>query len=87
MWENPSFAQIDIGFIAPPDAGNRYRNPKLGGGAAFDITVYAYEIARFLLGQENSLQASAVWGPTGVDVTDHVLLQYPELCASLTASL
>ena len=82
----PSFAQIDIGFIAPPDAGNRYRNPKLGGGAAFDITVYAYEIARFLLGQENSLQASAVWGPTGVDVTDHVLLQYPELCASLTAS-
>ena len=82
----PSFAQIDIGFIAPQDAGNRYRNPKLGGGAAFDITVYAYEIARFLLGEEKSLQASAVWGPTGVDVTDHVLLRYPELCVSLTAS-
>ena len=83
---NPSFAQIDIGFLAPPEAGNRYRNPKLGGGAAFDITVYAYEIARFLLGREESLAASAVWGPTGVDVTDHVVLHFPEMCASLTTS-
>lgn len=82
----PSFAQIDIGFLAPPEAGNRYRNPKLGGGAAFDITVYAYEIARFLLGREESLAASAVWGPTGVDVTDHVVLHFPEMCASLTTS-
>ena len=82
----PSFAQIDIGFLAPPDAGNRYRNPLLGGGAAYDITVYVYEIARFLLGEEDSLTASAVWGPTGVDVTDHVVLHFPEMCASLTAS-
>lgn len=82
----PSFVQIDIGFLAPSGAENRYRNPKLGGGAAYDITVYAYEIAEFLLGREESLRASAVWGASGVDVTDHVTLHYPTMCASLTAS-
>ncbi|HJC58003.1 MAG TPA: Gfo/Idh/MocA family oxidoreductase [Candidatus Eisenbergiella intestinipullorum] len=82
----PSLAQIDIGFLAPAGSENRYRNPGLGGGAAYDITVYAYEIARFLFGQEESLQASAVWGPTGVDVTDHVTLHYPGMCVLLTTS-
>ena len=45
----PTVLQCNIGFVAPDDKENRYFNPKLGGGAAKDITVYAYEITTFIL--------------------------------------
>lgn len=39
---NPAYANIKIGFHAPEDPNNRYLSPKLGGGAAYDLTVYGY---------------------------------------------
>ena len=47
----PQIARMAIGFRAPEGAENRYFNPRLGGGAAKDITVYAYEITTFILEQ------------------------------------
>ena len=47
----PTVLQCNIGFVAPDDKENRYFNPKLGGGATKDITVYAYEITTFILNQ------------------------------------
>ena len=73
----PVYANIKIGFHAPEDPGNRYFSPKLGGGAAFDLTVYGYEIMTWLMGEPSEVKATAVFGPTGVDVTDHVLLRFP----------
>lgn len=40
-----------IGFLAPEGADNRYHSPLLCGGAATDITVYAYEIATWLVNE------------------------------------
>ncbi len=38
-------------------------------------------------GTDESIQVAAQWGGTGVDVTDHVVLQYPDCMATLTASI
>ncbi len=82
-----SFAEFTIGFRAPLEASNRYLNPALGGGAAFDVTVYAYELADFFLNQPvEEMNAAAVWGPTGVDLTDHVTLRCRDCMAVLTGS-
>lgn len=85
---NPAYANIKIGFHAPEDPNNRYLSPKLGGGAAYDLTVYGYEIMTWLMGEPTEVKATAVFGPTGVDVTDHVLLRFPgkEGAADMLAS-
>lgn len=83
----PSFMEISLGFLAPQDPSNRYLNAALGGGAAYDVTVYVYEIADFYMHKKpEEIQVSAVWGPTGVDLTDHVTLKYGDTLVSLTAS-
>lgn len=83
-----SLLDIAIGFLAPKDPENRFFNKSLGGGAAYDITVYAYEIARFLLPPPPQAPAvSVVQGDTGVTVTEHVVLRYPNMLATLTTSL
>ena len=82
-----SFMDISIGFLAAPDPESRFLNAALGGGAAFDVTVYVYEIADFYMHRKpDEVQVAAVWGPTGVDVTDHVVLRYGDVMASLTGS-
>ncbi len=79
---------FSIGFLAEKNPANRFFDKKLAGGAAYDITVYAYEIVAHLMGQSPSgIQVAARWGETGVDVTDHVVLQYPDCMATLTASI
>jgi predicted dehydrogenase len=83
----PALLQAAIGFAAPRDAENRYMNPQLGGGAAKDILVYCYELATFFMERKILRQrVSAVWGGTGVDLTDHVVLEYGDALASLTAT-
>lgn len=84
---NPETLQISIGFVAPPDPNNRYMNPALGGGAAKDIMCYAYEITTYVLQQPiKSMAVSASWGPTGVDLTDHVSITFEHTLADLMVS-
>lgn len=79
--------QCNIGFVAPDDKENRYFNPKLGGGATKDITVYAYEITTFILNQAiKNISVSATWSDTGVDVTDHVAICFEDTFADLLTS-
>ena len=83
----PSFIDTAIGFLAPVDKDNRYYSPKLGGGAAYDITVYAYELTTFMIERPaEDVQVSAVWSDTGVDISDQVTIRYPGLLASLRTS-
>ncbi len=80
---NTTYGEIGIGFMAP-QGENRYFNPKLGGGAARDITVYAYELMTFMISKPvRAMNAAAVWGETEVDVSNHVTLQYDDMLASL----
>lgn len=73
----PVYGSIAIGFHAPEDPQNRYFNPELGGGAAYDLTVYCYEIMTWLIAWDvEVVNAAALIGKTGVDVTDHVVLRF-----------
>lgn len=84
----PSFLNLAIGFVAPNDRENRYFNPLLGGGVAYDITVYAYEIATYLITRPiEDMQVAAIWADTGVDVTNQITLRYPDMLASLETSI
>jgi len=80
-------AQCDIGFLAPYAPDNRYFSPALGGGAALDITVYAYEITTFVLEQViRSMHVQASWCDTGVDASDHVTIRFEHTLANLMTS-
>lgn len=82
-------SHMGAGFVAPNDPNNRYLNPKLGGGAAFDLTVYGHGISTMMYDDEydrENVQVSASWGETGVDVTDHVVLHYPDAIATFTTT-
>lgn len=83
----PEISQFSIGFVAPEGKDNRYFNPELGGGVARDITVYAYELTTFLLGQDiRKMDVSATWGDTGVDVNNHISIEFEHTLADLMVS-
>lgn len=83
----PEILQCAIGFAAPYDKENRYFNPELGGGAAKDITVYAYELTIFILNQKiRRMSVSAAWSDTGVDINNHISIDFDHTHADLTTS-
>lgn len=83
----PKILDFAIGFAAPEDPKNRYYNAALGGGAARDITIYAYEITDFMLEQEEKQSLVQVeWSQTGIDLTNHVTIQFEQTMATLTTS-
>lgn len=82
------FAEINIGWRSPNGPGSRFYEPSLGGGAAYDLLVYCYELAEFFLGEPEAVEGVFVnWAPTGVDETETVILRYPfghvSLCATI----
>ncbi len=83
----PEISQISIGFTAPEGNENRYLNPSLGGGAAKDITVYTYEITTWILKQDiRKINVSATWGGSGVDMNNHISIDFAHTLADLTTS-
>ncbi len=83
----PEISQMSIGFAAPPGAENRYFNPQAGGGAARDITVYAYELTTYILDQKiKRMAVSAVRGETGVDINNHISIDFEYTLADLATS-
>lgn len=83
----PVFCDMQIGFRAPDDDTNRYFNPQLGGGAALDITVYAYEITAFMMGMRPEVtDVQAVRYRTGVDASEQIAMRAGDcLCALRTS--
>lgn len=78
-------ASVVIGFKATEDPQSRLINPKLAGGAMYDIGVYAIEPLTYLVGEpvENCL---GVWRPhsaTGVDAQVTMILQFHSCDAAL----
>ena len=74
---DPVIGEMTIGFISSPDPENRINNPKLGGGAALDITVYSYDVLTWVMDRPVLRAAvEATKMHTGVDATDVVLLRF-----------
>lgn len=83
----PEIAQCSIGFAAPEGRENRYFNPDLGGGAAKDITVYGYALTTYILNQKvKRMAVSATWGDTGVDINNHISMDFTHTLADIAAS-
>ncbi|WP_020654462.1 Gfo/Idh/MocA family protein [Massilia niastensis] len=59
----------DFGFSATTDPAHRINNPELGGGALLDLGIYPLSIACALLGKVDTVQAQAIMGETGVDLS------------------
>ena len=88
----PLYAELVLGWKAPRHPGNRYFDPAEGGGAAYDLLVYCYELADFFLGAPDAeMTATVGWDENGADITDVVTLtwsgQQPTCCGKLSASL
>lgn len=84
---SPELVQFSIGFVAPPGEGNRYFSRALGGGAAKDITVYAYHLTKYILGQSvREMTTAASWSKGGVDVNNHIAVEFDHTLADLMAS-
>jgi predicted dehydrogenase len=80
--------EIAIGWEAYSGPGSRFYLKELGGGAAYDLFVYCYELAEFFLGVPEKVENVAVhWASTGVDETETATLRYPWGLATLTASI
>ena len=59
----------DFGFSATLDPEHRVNKLALGGGALLDLGIYPLSIACALLGKVSSVQAQAIMGETGVDLS------------------
>lgn len=82
------FSDAVIGFKAPTHEGNRYFSTKLGGGAAYDLAVYTYDLTTLMLGHDyTDCEVSALWHESGVDTLDHAVLRYKDCLSSMTASI
>ncbi|NNJ47520.1 MAG: Gfo/Idh/MocA family oxidoreductase [Acidimicrobiia bacterium] len=67
----------DFGFRANAGAGHRLVEPSLGGGALLDLGVYPISLAMLLLGEPESIAASASIGASGVDEQVAVSMTFP----------
>ena len=82
------FSDAVIGFKAPTHDGNRYFNTKLGGGVAYDLTVYTYDLTTLMLGHDYlDCEVSSLWHESGVDTLNHAVLRYENTLASMTTSI
>ena len=62
--------QATIGNNIKKDMTNRFYDPKLGGGALYDLGVYPIDLLTwFSRKQITSYTAKVIWAPTGVDET------------------
>lgn len=83
-----NMAHFMIGFASNPDPDGRIRNKDLGGGAMFDISVYAIEITSYLIGKPlRSYSGQVLKDENGVDMVDVITLCFDGCIASLQATV
>ncbi|WP_297083733.1 Gfo/Idh/MocA family protein [uncultured Demequina sp.] len=67
----------DFGGTPEYDPRHRNFNPELAGGALLDLGVYPINLVHDFLGAPESLRAAGALAPTGVDLSETVLMDYP----------
>lgn len=73
-----------IGFKADSNPENRIMNPKLAGGAMYDIGVYAIEIMTYLIQAPiQEVQTMTTYAETGVDKVNSITLKFENTIANL----
>ncbi len=75
----PVFGEMSIGFVSSSNPEDRIVNPKLGGGAALDISVYAYELLTWVIDKPViRVSVEAVPTFTGVDGSNILLVRFED---------
>ncbi len=69
--------RASFGVPFPEGVGSRWR-PELGGSALLDQGIYPVTLAVMFLGRPTRVRAVGVVRPGGVDVTEHLTLEYPD---------
>ncbi len=84
----PRHLHAELGFVVDADPGDRMFDPALGGGALLDMGVYPLTMAHLLLGEAESLTATADLSERGIDLDVAVSGRYPGgALATMTASM
>lgn len=83
---NITLLKSDIGFYREYDNSSRLFNKELIGGSLLDIGIYPLFLSQFILGKPLSIQATAAFGPTGVDHSCAFNLNYPNTTLAILYS-
>ncbi|MGA0568987.1 Gfo/Idh/MocA family protein [Rathayibacter sp. KR2-224] len=70
--------------LLPTDPNHRLSKLELGGGALLDLGVYPISFASMLLGEPESVQASARFGQTGADLATDAIFGYGDRALAVT---
>lgn len=82
------YIQANLGWSVDRNPDNRFFSKALGGGAAYDLGVYSYELSTFILGEDVlDIKSEVIWAETGVDAMEHVTLRFDGAVASLCSSI
>ncbi len=84
----PRQLHAELGFRVDADPTDRMLDPALGASALLDMGIYPLTLAHLLLGEAESLTATAVLSERGIDLDVAVLGRYPGgALATMTASM
>jgi len=83
----PRQVHAGIGFVVPPDASARMRDPALGAGALLDMGIYPLTFAHLVLGAADEVTATAVLNEDGIDVDVAMAGRHGAAVSALTASM
>jgi len=77
---------ISFGMKIENNPKGRLLNPKLGGGALYDIGIYPIFLSQLLLGTPDNSVANVEFGETGVDIACRIENKHSDAIALLTCS-
>jgi predicted dehydrogenase len=72
----PRSVRAGFGLPMPDDAGGSRRDPERGGSTLLDQGIYPVTLAHAVLGAPEGVHAAGVVEPNGVDVAEHITLEY-----------
>ena len=70
------FIESDFTFEVPRDPSHRLFDPAKGGGALLDVGIYPLNLAWWWLGEPDAWSADGMLGPTGVDESVRMELEW-----------
>ena len=84
----PTYSNLGIANLMKKDPEDRFYSAALGGGSAYDLGVYGYDITTFVLGDIpiDQVEEYSIWSETGVDIENHVVMRYPDTIATFDSS-
>ena len=84
----PRHLHAELGFVVAPDASLRMSEPALGASALLDMGVYPLTLAHLMLGEAESIVATADLSDGGIDLDVAMAGRYPGgALATMSASM